>query len=207
MSVYDDIPKESMYKRDCDIYQKHKNGISQQELSKKYGLSRSRISAIIKKEQRNSEPFYKAIQEACLKYKKETMATKIYNILCDNGLMYHINSGEINLNDFTDDDLKKFEGLGDFSVKIVRTAWDLFKKNSAPTLPIPEYELRGYLTGNDLISLIRKHNLGDKKIYYAGHNCIGFEMSTVCVDGCEQTTCGDLNVLNANFIEFGDYID
>ena len=154
------------------------------------------------------DPFYQACIDACEKLnKKRQFGVYAYNILNENGLIDHILNGNINLNDYTDKELKAFRGMGYSTIETIRVAWSLYTNNPAQgTLDIDPAELRGYSTGKDLIRWIKDHRLENKQIYYAGHNCIGFIIDTREFDGMEYHTTCDLDVNTGHYVEIQDHI-
>lgn len=194
------------YERNIDICRLHSEGMSTEDLAIKYGLSRGRISEIIRKYDSKKDPFYLACMQACDKLeKKHQFATYAYDILKENGIVDHILAGNINLMDFSDNDLKAFRGIGNNSIDILRVAWGIFTKRPVQeTLELDPVVLRGYTTGNDLIRWIQANGLGDKKIYYMGDDRIGFEIATRNIDGMDYKTCADLRIFTGEVIKFAD---
>ena len=154
------------------------------------------------------DPFYQACIDACEKLKKKRQfGVYAYNILKENGLIDHILSGSINLDDYTDKDFKAFRGVGYSTIETIRVAWSIYTKQPAQgVLDLDPAALRGYSTGRDLIRWIREHKLEDKRIAYAGHYSIGFIVDTHEFDGMEYNTTADLNVIDGSYAEFRDDI-
>lgn len=159
----------------------------------------------------DTDPFYNACIQACKKLdKKKQFGTYAYNVLKDNGVVDHILNGNLSLDDYTNRDLKSFRGLGNTSCDILRVAWAIYTKKfdkiGQQALDLDPVVLKGYSTGNDIIRWIHDHKLENKRVYYAGHNCVGFIVATFEVDGMEYHTLGDIDVLNGNYLEFRDSI-
>lgn len=157
------------------------------------------------------DPFYNACIQACKKLsKKQQFGTYAYNVLKDNGIVNHILSGNLNLDDYTDRDLKTFRGLGNTSCDILRVAWAIYTKKfdnvEQQTLELDPAALKGYSTGNDIIRWIHEHKLENKRVYYAGHDCVGFIVATFEVEGMEYHTLGELNIVNGRYLEVRDSI-
>jgi len=155
-----------------------------------------------------TDPFFQACIAACEKLdKKKQFGVYAYNILDENGLVDHIIKGTINLNDYTDSELKSFRGIGYSTLEIIRTAWSLYTKKPAQgILDIDPAKLRGHSIGKDLIRWIQDHNLENKQIYYAQHNRIGFILDVHEFEGMEYNTTCDLNVLTGYYVEFQEHI-
>lgn len=156
------------YKRDQRIYNSYLKGVSKEKLAKRYNVSERTISRIITKfNQRDvlNNDFYKAIEKASVKLNDFHIATRTYNTLAMNGILPHILDGTIDLDDYSDEELQSFDGIGPKTVELIRVAWDVYKyKGVQEQMSISDSKLNGYLTGNDLIKLIRKYDLSDKKI-------------------------------------------
>lgn len=156
----------------------------------------------------NKDSFYQACIDACKKLnKKQQSGVYVYNILDENGLIDHILSGNLNLNDYTDTDLKSFRGIGNTSIDIVRVAWSLYTKQPMQcALDLDSAELRGYSTGKDLIRWIKEHGLENKQIYYSDHDYIGFILHTNKFEGMDYHTIGDINIKTGSYTENQEYI-
>lgn len=159
------------YSRNLEIYQKRQNGATYEELAKEYGISRGRIADICRKveyykdDKKYENPFYQAIVEAGQKLGMMHLVTKVYNTLYRGGLIPHILAGDINLMDYSDEDFQTFRNIGESSIDLIRAAWYIYKGDELPDqMMFPAMNTRDYLTGDDLIRLIRKHKLSDKII-------------------------------------------
>ena len=152
--------------------------------------------------------FYQACMNACEKLgKKKRFGTYAYNILNENGLIDHILNGRIDLNNYTDNELKSFRGLGCSSIDTIRVAWSIYTKQPAQgVLNLDPAVLRGYSTGKDIIRWIKEHKLENKRIDYAEHHRIGFIVDTREFDGMEYNTTADLNIIDGSYVEFQDDI-
>ena len=147
-----------------------------------------------------NDPFYAACMEACNKLdKKKQFGTYAYNLLKECGLVDHILNGILDLNSYSDSDLKAFDGIGDVSIEIIRAAWTLYSRHH-----IDPAVLHGYSTGKDVIQWIKEHKLENKTVYYAGHDCVGFITENHEFEGTTYHTCGDLNILTGDYTEYAD---
>ena len=157
------------YSRNMKIYQKRLEGATYEELSKEYGVSRGRIADICRKveyykdDAKYENSFYQAIVEAGQKLGMMHLVTKVYNILYRGGLVPHILEGNIDLMDYSDEDFQTFRNLGESSIELIRAAWCIYKGDELPSqMMFPAMNARDYLTGDDLVRLIRKYKLSDK---------------------------------------------
>ena len=154
--------------RDQYIYDSYLKGVSKEKLAKRHCVSKRTISRIITKFNRRAvlnDDFYKAIEKAGVKLGDIHIATKTYNTLAMNGILPHILDGTIDLDDYSDEELQSFDGIGPKTIELIRAAWSIYKYKGVPKqMSISDSKLNGYLTGNDLIRLIHKHGLGDKQI-------------------------------------------
>ena len=159
------------YSRNLEIHKKYMNGSTYEELAKEYGVSKGRIADIVHKvdsyedDARYNNSLYESFIKAAQKLDKMNLATKVYNILYRGGLVPHILEGNINLMDYSDEDFKAFRNLGASSIELIRAAWYIYKGTELPDqMAFPAIKTRDYLTGEDLVRLIRKHKLSDKII-------------------------------------------
>ena len=157
-----------IYERNQRIYDSFLKGVSKEKLAKRYCVSTQTISRIITRFNREDEldnDFYKAIKKAGVKLGDIHIATKTYNTLAINGIIPHILDGTIDLDDYSDKELRTFDGIGPKTIELIRAAWNIYKYNDAPKqMSISDSKLNGYLTGNDLIRLIYSNNLGNKQV-------------------------------------------
>ena len=160
---------DKIYERNQRIYDSFLKGVSKEKLAERYNVSTQTISRVISRLNREDEldnDFYKAIKKAGVKLGYIHIATKTYNTLVINGIVPHILDGTIDLDDYSDEELKTFDDIGPKTIELIRAAWSIYKYNDAPIqMSISDSKLHGYLTGNDLIRLIYSNNLGDKQVY------------------------------------------
>ena len=157
-----------IYERNQRIYDSFLKGVSKEKLARRYNVSTQTVSRIITRFNREDEldnDFYKAIKKAGVKLEGIHIATKTYNTLAINGIIPHILDGTIDLDDYSDEELRSFDGIGPKTVELIRAAWSIYKYNNVPRqMSISDSKLHGYLTGNDLIHLIYSNNLGNKQV-------------------------------------------